>query len=260
MAQKKDKDTALEGKSKPQINPLKGMVFSALFAAFTAAIAPVKIPLGFTPVPITLQTLAVLLSGAVLGPYYGALSMILYIAVGALGLPVFAGGSSGIGVLFGPTGGYLFSYPIAAFVIGWAVQVKKSNWIKYGSLAILTLLLLIIYVDLFFKLGIMELTTKMPDTKRYLVAGASLIAILILGFAGYYLVRSKNVSINTILAMVVGTLIIYLLGSLQGKLVTSLPWPAIFTGWVLPFLIGDTIKLLIAAYISTNLELEKYLK
>jgi len=65
-----------------KINPLKGMVFSALFAAFTAAIASIKIPLGFTPVPITFQTLAVLLSGTVLGPYYGALAMILYLLAG----------------------------------------------------------------------------------------------------------------------------------------------------------------------------------
>src|SRR3990167_2024777 len=107
-------------------NNLKFLVFSALFAALTAAVSPIKIPLGFTPVPITLQTLVVLLSGAMLGPYYGALAMILYVTVGALGLPVFAGGGSGIGALLGPTGGYLFSYFIAAFVIGKVVQMRKK--------------------------------------------------------------------------------------------------------------------------------------
>ena len=76
-------------------NKLKGMVFAALFAALTGAVAWFKIPLPFTPVPITLQTLMVLLSGAMLGAYFGALSMILYLIVGAIGLPVFAGGSSG---------------------------------------------------------------------------------------------------------------------------------------------------------------------
>src|SRR3989344_5830887 len=96
----------------------KKWVFAALFAALTAAVAPFKIPLGFTPVPITLQTLVVLLAGAVLGSTYGALAMILYVLVGALGLPVFAGGGSGVGALLGPTGGYLFSYFIAAFFIG----------------------------------------------------------------------------------------------------------------------------------------------
>ena len=101
---------------------LKPLVFSALFAALTAAISPFKIPLGFTPVPITLQTLAVLMSGAMLGPYYGALAMILYVVVGVLGLPVFAGGGSGIGAILGPTGGYLMSYFIAAFAIGKTLQ------------------------------------------------------------------------------------------------------------------------------------------
>src|SRR3989339_1369533 len=109
-----------------QKNYIKGMMFAALFAALTAAVSPIKIPLGFTPVPITLQTLMVLLSGAMLGPYYGALAMILYILVGALGLPVFAGGGSGIGALLGPTGGYLISYFIAAFVIGKVVQMRKE--------------------------------------------------------------------------------------------------------------------------------------
>src|SRR3712207_1750584 len=100
------------------MDKLKGMIFAALFAALTAACAWFKVPLPFTPVPITLQTLAVLLSGAMLGAYYGALSMIIYLILGAIGLPVFAGGGSGFGSLLGPTGGYLLSYPIASFVVG----------------------------------------------------------------------------------------------------------------------------------------------
>src|SRR3989338_5867789 len=111
---------------------LKGMVFAALFAALTGAVAWFKIPLPFTPVPITLQTLMVLLSGAMLGSYYGALSMIIYLILGALGLPVFAGGSSGVGALLGPTGGYLFSYPVAAFFIGKMLEKRKlSRFLKY---------------------------------------------------------------------------------------------------------------------------------
>src|SRR3989344_8141363 len=113
-------------KNAKSINNLKPLVFAALFAALLAAVAPFKIPLGFTPVPITLQTLVVLLSGAMLGPYYGALAMILYVVVGALGLPVFAGGGSGIGAVLGPTGGYLISYFIAAFVIGKVVQMRND--------------------------------------------------------------------------------------------------------------------------------------
>ena len=84
---------------------LKGMVFASLFAALTGAVAWFKIPLPFTPVPITLQTLLVLMSGAMLGSYYGALAMIIYLILGAIGLPVFAGGGSGVGGSVGCGGG-----------------------------------------------------------------------------------------------------------------------------------------------------------
>ncbi|MBS3126139.1 biotin transporter BioY [Candidatus Woesearchaeota archaeon] len=173
----------------------KKWVFAALFAALTAAVAPFKIPLGFTPVPITLQTLVVLLAGAVLGSTYGALAMILYVLVGALGLPVFAGGGSGVGALLGPTGGYLFSYFIAAFVIGRMVEKKKN-----------------------------------PTYLHYIIA------------------------------MAVGTIVIYVLGAGQGMLVTGLPFPAILVGWVLPFLIGDAVKLLVAALIAKKANIQQYLK
>src|SRR3989344_7330870 len=129
-------------------NKLKGMVFAALFAALTAAVAWFKIPLPFTPVPITLQTLMVLLSGAMLGSYYGALAMIIYLIVGAIGLPVFAGGSSGIGVLLGPTGGYLFSYPIAAFITGKMLEKKKlSRFLKYASFIAVSMLVVVTFLD-----------------------------------------------------------------------------------------------------------------
>jgi biotin transport system substrate-specific component len=89
-----------------------------LGALFTAALAQVKIPLPFTPVPLTGQTFAVLLLGATLGATRGAASMALYIALGALGLPVFAGGASGIAYLAGATLGYLVGFVVAAYVIG----------------------------------------------------------------------------------------------------------------------------------------------
>ena len=175
---------------------LKPLVFAALFAALTAAVSPLKIPLGFTPVPITLQTLVVLMSGAMLGPTYGALAMILYVVVGALGLPVFAGGGSGIGAILGPTGGYLISYFIAAFAIGKTLQLRKQP--KY---------------------------------------------------------------IDYVFAMVVGTIIIYLLGAGWALVVVpGLTLLAVIVGWVLPFVIGDTIKLLIAAYIAKTVNIKRYLK
>ncbi len=85
---------------------------------FVAALAQVKIPLPFTPVPLTGQTFAVLLVGAVLGSRRGAASLLLYLAQGAIGLPVFAGGASGLLYLSGPTGGYLVGFVGAAHLVG----------------------------------------------------------------------------------------------------------------------------------------------
>lgn len=87
-------------------------------ALLTAAAAQVRIPLPFTPVPITGQTFAVVLVGASLGPWHGATSQMLYVLLGAVGLPFYAGATHGWDVLVGSTGGYLLSYPIAAWVVG----------------------------------------------------------------------------------------------------------------------------------------------
>lgn len=91
---------------------------ASLFAALTAVGAHVSLPLPFSPVPVTLQTLFVLLSALVLGGKLGALSQLLYVAAGALGLPVFAGGRGGAGALLGPTGGYLFGFVAGAYAAG----------------------------------------------------------------------------------------------------------------------------------------------
>ena len=89
------------------------------FSLLTALAAQVVIPLPWTPVPITGQTFAVLLTGALLGSRLGALAMILYLIEGASGLPFFYAGGSGVQhLLFSPTSGYLLSYPVAAFVVG----------------------------------------------------------------------------------------------------------------------------------------------
>jgi biotin transport system substrate-specific component len=106
-------------------------------ALVVALSAQVAIPLPITPVPVTLQVLAVLVVGGMLGPKAGAASMVLYLALGVAGLPVFApGGAPGFARLLGPTGGYLLAYPLAAALVG---QLSISG--RSGSRLLLGLLL-----------------------------------------------------------------------------------------------------------------------
>ena len=93
-------------------------VWVVAFVVATSLAAQVAVPLPWTPVPMTLQPLLVLLAGALLGARLGASALALYLAVGAAGAPVFAGGGAGIPWLMGPTGGYLIAMPAAAFVAG----------------------------------------------------------------------------------------------------------------------------------------------
>lgn len=88
------------------------------FAALTAIGARLSVPLAGTPVPFTLQPVAVLLAGLLLGGSLGAASQLTYLAAGAMGLPVFAAGG-GLAYLAGPTGGYLLAFPVAAALAGW---------------------------------------------------------------------------------------------------------------------------------------------
>ncbi len=98
---------------------------AVLVAALTAAAAQVSIPLPFTPVPFTLQPMIVLLGGAALGSRLGLSAQVLYLLAGIAGLPVFAASPllpPGALRLLGPTGGYLISYPLAAFAAGWLAE------------------------------------------------------------------------------------------------------------------------------------------
>lgn len=104
----------------------KGMILCALFAALTAVGGLIAVPLPFTPVPITLQTFFTFLAGALLGKYLGALSQLIYLLLGVVGLPVFAKGSSGIGVLLGPSGGYLVGFIPAAFLVGYLLERREK--------------------------------------------------------------------------------------------------------------------------------------
>ena len=161
---------------------LRGMIYASLFGAATAAGAYIMIPL--PPVPITLQTLFLGLAGALLGARLGALSQIIYLAIGIIGLPVFAGGKAGLGVLFGPTGGYLIGFVAGAWVIGILVNLRKDPGFGW-------------------------------------TAGA----------------------------LMVGTAVIYLFGVAQLSLVAKISLNEAISVGVLPFLVGDMVKILAAAYV-----------
>jgi biotin transport system substrate-specific component len=96
--------------------PARRVVAVGAFAAATALAAYITVPA--LPVPITMQTLVVILSGALLGPVLGAAAQVTYLLAGAVGAPWFAAGTAGAIRLFGPTGGYLLAFPVAAFLVG----------------------------------------------------------------------------------------------------------------------------------------------
>lgn len=108
---------------------VKQMIYCALFAGIVAILAQVKIDL-VGIVPITMQTLGIYLIGSILKPKYAFLAALVYVLMGAIGLPVFAGFTGGMGIVVGPTGGYIFSFPIMAFVISYMVTIKKDTVFK----------------------------------------------------------------------------------------------------------------------------------
>ena len=167
-------------------SPLRRMVFAAMFGSLTAIGSLIVIPL--QPLPITLQTLFTALAGVLLGGYTGALSQIVYVLLGIIGLPVFAGGKAGLGTLLGPSGGYLIGFIVGAYVIGKMVEAKREAGFAWICLAIL-----------------------------------------------------------------VGNVFIYIPGVLQLAIVAKLSlYKALLVG-VVPFLIGDVLKLLAAALIALKL-------
>ena len=121
------------------------LVWLTGFSLLTGGLAQLRIPLPFTPVPLTGQTFAVLLSGAALGGRRAFLSQALYLVEGAAGLPVFNGGAAHLAHLLGPTGGYLWSYPFAAGLLGWLVErgASRCAWKLASALAFSDALILI---------------------------------------------------------------------------------------------------------------------
>jgi biotin transport system substrate-specific component len=144
------------------IEKLRWMVLASLMAALTAVGAYIHVPIG--PVPIVLSTLFVLLSGLLLGSRWGMASMGLYLLVGAIGMPVFAGGKGGFAHFLGPTGGYLFGYVLASWITGFISERSQ------GSL-ILDVFAVIIGSLTIYGLGVpwLKMVTQMSWPKTFIV-------------------------------------------------------------------------------------------
>ncbi|MEK7400757.1 MAG: biotin transporter BioY [Gemmatimonadota bacterium] len=140
------------------------------FAIALAAASQVALPLPGTPVPLTLQPMIVVLAGMMLGPTLGTASMVLYLAAGALGAPVFAPiGAPGIARLFGPTGGYLIAYPAAAALAGLLAQRFPT---LIGRWAAATLGIAVIFIG-----GLTQLTIMTGSVTRAMALGITPFAV-----------------------------------------------------------------------------------
>ncbi len=164
------------------IDKLRWMVLASLMAALTAVGAYIYVPIG--PVPIVLSTLFVLLSGLLLGSRWGLASMGLYLLVGAIGIPVFAGGKGGFAHFFGPTGGYLFGYALASWITGLISEHSRG-------LIMLDILSVIIGSLVIYSLGVpwLKMVTQMSWPKA-----------LIMGMVPFLIGDAVKASVALILA------------------------------------------------------------
>ncbi len=133
-------------RSRDELSILYKLALAFSFACLTGLLAQIRIPLPFTPVPVTGQVLAVFLSGIALGGYYGGLSQIFYVILGVVGLPWFSGGGSGLATITGVTGGYIIGFIPAALVIGWLTNRYVSVRRFHFQLLIMAAGMCIIYI------------------------------------------------------------------------------------------------------------------
>lgn len=226
-------------------------------AALTAACAQIEIHTPITPVPFTFQVFAVLCSGALLGRTWGAASQEFYVAGGILGLPVFAGGARGLGVLTqGLTGGYLIGFILAAWIVGWYVEGRSMR--QHRRLLVSTLLALATLVG-FAVLDAYLLAANPPFATLgwgLVLAGELSIVALIAYAAIRRPFQQERVELFAI--MTLALLIIYLLGALWFAFVTQATGLAsgpveTLELTVVPFLPWDLAKIALAVTVLTAL-------
>ncbi|WP_053956060.1 biotin transporter BioY [Inediibacterium massiliense] len=138
---------------------LKEICITSIFTAITAVLSQIAIPIPFSPIPFAPQIFAIYLSGIILGKKLGCLSQMIYVVLGGMGLPVFSNFSGGMQSILGPTGGFIISFPIIAYIIGYVSENNKSIWMKS---VILSFALFVSY-----SMGIIQLSivTKMSIQK-----------------------------------------------------------------------------------------------
>ncbi len=151
----------------------KKLVYTSLFASLTAIGGLISIPLPISIVPITLQVVFFASAGFILGPGYGALSQLIYLFIGAVGLPVFSNQSGGFGMLYGPTSGFLWGFVAGAYVIGLISRRVKPRDIR-SIYAVLLIGLIVLYI--FGMLGLI-LTVKYSIRQAFVAGVAPFILI-----------------------------------------------------------------------------------
>lgn len=145
-----------------------GPILACLFAALISVGAYIAVPIPGTPVPIVLQNFFIMLAGLLLGPVWGVLATLVYLALGAVGLPVFAGGTGGIARFFGPTGGYLFGYIPAVFFMGLVSRLGgRRRWWRDA-------IALVAGCAVIYGIGVFWLKTAIGSSWQKAVAGGML--------------------------------------------------------------------------------------
>ncbi|MEK5174439.1 biotin transporter BioY [Heyndrickxia sp. FSL W8-0496] len=170
---------------------VRDITYISLFAAVMGALGLIPpITLSFSPVPITIQTIGVLLSGGILGARLGAWSQIVFLAIVATGIPLLSGGRGGIGVFVGPSAGYLFGYIIISFLVGYFIS--RINSIGFFKILIINVLVgvLLLYV---FGIPVQSFIMDIPIIKTIKISLVYIPGDLIKAVVASYLVyKLKN--------------------------------------------------------------------
>jgi len=226
--------------TKSRYSRTTSLVVCGLFAALTAICSYISIPLGFTPVPVTLGTLAVFLAGGILGKKYGTLSITVYVILGAVGVPVFAGFRGGIGVLAGPTGGYIIGYIAAAFIVGFFTDMLIANKLSES-------------VNRISGKAMPENPASADDLPERSAPPKSQPKSSQSKAANVPLVSALSETVIYALSMILGLAACYALGSAWYMISTGTPLWTALVSCVIPFLAGDALKIAAASILVRKL-------